>query len=798
MPTSTKYGAAATTPGQLAGLLALFIAAFAALAWPWLSGAVTIPWDAKSQFQPELQFLATSLARGESPFWTPNIYAGWPQIADPQSLIFSPLHLALAALTPTPTFREADLVTFAYLFAGSLALIMYFRDHGWHAGGAMVAALIFAFGASAASRLQHTGQIISLAYLPIALWLTARTLERASWLYGIATGVVIGLLAIDRDQVAMLGLYVVAGYVLAFWVDGTRLSELSSPAPSRPGPSRLARVKATLLPLVASGVVAVAIAIVLVVMSALLAAQSNRPDIGFEYAGRGSLHPAHLMMLMFADLYGASDPAVEYWGPPSPVWSNTIGGGQLFLAQNMGEVYCGTLAVLLIAGMGIARGLLWAREIRFFLIALAVWLFYALGWYTPIFGVMYDVLPGVDLFRRPADATFVIGMMIAVNTGYLVHRLLTGTASRWHFPAIETALVVVLGLAATAIAYAAGELRDAAVPIATGIFFAAAGIALIAATFRLVPAHSMLAAVLLLAFTTGDLASNKAPDESTGLPPSRYDALLPQTRDATVALLKKKLAETVAPDRRDRVELIAIAYHWPNLGLARGFDHLFGQNPLRLSDFARTTGVKDTVADPEQRPFTPLYPSYRSAMADLFGVRFILSGVPVERIDPTLHPGDLKEIARTADAFVYENPRALPRVMFLHDYRVVDFEELIRSGWPAAVAPRSTLLLEHAPPYPPEGPAGEGTARIVDYKNTEVTVDVESDTGGFLLLTDAWHPWWRAEVDGVPAPILKADVLFRAVEVEPGRHRIRFKFHPFLGAWEELRAKLAADWRGAT
>ena len=779
MRTATHDGAAAIgRPGQFATLLALYMAAFTALAWPWLSGALTIPWDAKSQFQPELQFLATSLARGEAPFWTPNIYAGWPQIADPQSLIFSPLHLALAALTPTPTFREADLVTFAYLLAGSLALIMYFRDRAWHPGGAMVAALIFAFGASAASRLQHTGQIISLAYLPIALWLTARTLERASWLYGLAAGVVIGLLAIDRDQVAMLGLYVVAGYVLAFWVDGG---------------GRLARVKATLLPLLASGVVAVALAIVPIVMSALLAAQSNRPDIGFGYAGLGSLHPAHLLMLMFADLYGASNPAVEYWGPPSPVWSNTIGGGQLFLAQNMGEVYCGILAVLLIAGMGIARGLLWAREIRFFLIALAVCLVYALGWYTPIFRVMYDVLPGIDLFRRPADATFIIGLMIAVDTGYLVHRLLTGTASRWHFPAIEIALAVVLAAAATAIAFAAGELRDAAIPIATGIVFGAAGIALIAATFRLVPAHSMLAAVLLLAFTTGDLAWNKAPDESTGLPPSRYDALRPQTRDATVALLEKKLAETTAPDRRDRVELIAIAYHWPNLGLARGFDHLFGQNPLRLADFAHTTGVKDTVAEPAQRPFTPLYPSYRSAMADLFGVRFILTGVPVERIDPTLHPGDLEEIAHTADAFIYENPRALPRVMFLHDYRVVDFEELIRSGWPPRIDPKRTLLLDHAPPHPPAGPVGEGTARIVDYKNTEVTVVVESDTGGFLLLTDAWHPWWRAEVDGVPAPILKADVLFRAVEVGSGRHRIRFTFHPFLGAWEELRAKLAAS-----
>src|SRR6202045_143932 len=93
-----------------------YTAAFAVLSWPWLSGAVTIPWDAKAQFQPELQFLASSFARGESPFWTPNLFAGWPQIADPQSLIFSPLHFALAALDPMPSFCEADFVTFAYLF----------------------------------------------------------------------------------------------------------------------------------------------------------------------------------------------------------------------------------------------------------------------------------------------------------------------------------------------------------------------------------------------------------------------------------------------------------------------------------------------------------------------------------------------------------------------------------------------------------------------------------------------------------------------------------------------------------
>src|SRR5260370_9181310 len=89
-----------------------YVAAFAILSWPWLSGTVTIPWDAKAQFQPELQFLASSLALGESPFWTPNGFAGWPQIADPQSLILSPRQFPLPAPDPTPSFCYANFCAF--------------------------------------------------------------------------------------------------------------------------------------------------------------------------------------------------------------------------------------------------------------------------------------------------------------------------------------------------------------------------------------------------------------------------------------------------------------------------------------------------------------------------------------------------------------------------------------------------------------------------------------------------------------------------------------------------------------
>jgi Dolichyl-phosphate-mannose-protein mannosyltransferase len=762
-----------------------FAAAFVFLAWPWLSGTVTIPWDAKAQFQPNLRFLASSLARGESPFWTPHVFAGWPQIADPQSLIFSPLHLVLAALDPNPSFRAVDAVAFAYLFAGGIGVLLFYRDHGWHPAGAAIAALIFAFGGSASSRLQHTSEIISLSYAPLALWLLARALNRGSWRYGLAAGAVIALIIIGRDQVALLALYMLALYVVFWSLDGGK---------------RLARIRRAMLPLAVCAVTAAVIAAVPVALSVLLAAESNRPVVGLEAAGRGSLHPVLLLMLVVSDLFGAADPNVVFWGPPSPGWREKMTPTGLFLAQNMGEIYCGILGMILLFGAGLARGLLWTREIRFFTVMLALVLLYALGWYTPAFRLMYE-LPGVDLFRRPADATFVIGLLVAITTGYLVHRLLVPDSGEmpllrtppW-WAAIDAAWIAIPITIAIAVALEAGKLDVALLPVEIAVAFAAGGVSLVALVRRILPARPVLAAVLLCSFTVFDLAWNNAPNESTGLPPALYEALKPDGNDETIALLKSKLAETARPDRRDRVELIGIAYHWPGVGLAQGFDHLFGHNPLRLRDFARATGVGDTVATAQQRAFAPLFPSYRSVMADLCGVRFIATGVPAEQVDRSLKPGDLNFIARTKDAYVYENPRALPRVMVVPDGRIADFEALLRTGWPPDIDPRRTVLLEEPALLPPRSGDAKpvaGTARILRYGSTEIDIEAEAPDGGFLVLNDAWHPWWRAKVDGQPARILKANVLFRAVPVSPGVHRVHFVFAPLQGAWEQVREKLA-------
>lgn len=52
--------------------------------------------------------------------------------------------------------------------------------------------------------------------------------------------------------------------------------------------------------------------------------------------------------------------------------------------------------------------------------------------------------------------------------------------------------------------------------------------------------------------------------------------------------------------------------------------------------------------------------------------------------------------------------------------------------------------------------------------------------GGFLVLRDSYDPNWHATVDGQEAPIVRANVIFRAVRLEPGSHSVEFEYRPRL------------------
>lgn len=748
--------------GVVAGLL---VSAWLVLVWPWLSGTVTIPWDAKAHFQAQISFLAQSLHNGQSPFWTPYVFGGHPQIADPQSLIFSPPHLLLALLMPEPSFRAMDMLSFGMLLFGAFGVLGFARDRHWHPAAALVAAMAFAFGGSAAWRIQHTGQIFSLLYFPWAFWMLERALRLHSRRYGALAGLFSALILLDPDQVAFLCLITFAGTVLAYWLGG---------------PGKMDRLKRSFQPLLAGVLAGGVITLIPMLMVLSFAESSNRPAFSITEAELGSLHPSSLLTMLIANLYGTIGPAETFWGAPSTHWPYIVNS---YLSRNMSNFYMGLLPLT-----GVVLWLSSAQAYRRRFLMLGVMFFamilYALGRYTPLFELVYHSLPGVDLFRRPADSLFLVSAIGAFLAGFgldlaLRHKLVLAKGAKFALGGF-----LLLGFAAgIGMALWLGKFWQAAPDIALAAGFCGLTALVLVVSRRHLAEKPVLIAALFGLVLTLDYGINLRANDSTGLPPAEYDAMRPETQNDTIAALKSMVVNGQA--RRDRVEIAFIGFHWPNLGLVHGLENTLGYNPLRLRHYATATGAEDQAAVPDQHHFGPLFPSYRSPLANLLGLRFIAIGAPIETLDPSEKGNPLPLVARTKDAYIYENPDALPRVMVVPEAQIVDQDKLVQSGqWPSTDFRRLAFIEKTALPLP-RGKTG-GTARIVSYTNTEIVIETGTQKGGVLLLNDIWHPWWFARIDGKPTPVLRANGVFRAVILPAGVKQVEFRFEPFRGLLRSL------------
>ena len=339
----------------------------------WLLTATVVPWDSKNHFYAMFRFLGDALHNGEIPLWNPYHFGGYPAIADPQSLIFTPSMVLFALIAPNASMQLFDAIILAHLLAGGICILGLSRRWHWHPAGAVLGAIIFMLGGAASSRLQHTGIIISYSFFPAALWCLDIALERRSYRFAVAFGLCASLMALGRDQVAFLLCAVLVGYLVFCAVQsGSALVYL--------------RARAGLL--TSSAVLILLIMSVPALLTMQFLADSNRPGFPFGVAATGSLAPVNLITLFVPNFFGSLDHLYDYWGPnddtmPRADWTD----------RAVDYLFIGTLPFLLIAWHGFGGGRLFTKRGRFFLILLLVALAYALGRYTPFFALAFDKSP---------------------------------------------------------------------------------------------------------------------------------------------------------------------------------------------------------------------------------------------------------------------------------------------------------------------------------------------------------------------------------------------------------------------
>jgi hypothetical protein len=161
-----------------------------------------------------------------------------------------------------------------------------------------------------------------------------------------------------------------------------------------------------------------------------------------------------------------------------------------------------------------------------------------------------------------------------------------------------------------------------------------------------------------------------------------------------------------------------------------------------------------------------------------YGVTHLLTSYRVEG-------ASLPFAGRSGAAYVYRIDGAA-RARFVPAARLVGDAEAAKRLLDPAFDPDREVLLDDASATPPAigsatPPAPPGAAsRIAITRETqdELVIEATSSSDGFLLLADTYYPGWRAELDGRPVPIHRANLSVRAVQLPKGTHAVRFTYEP--------------------
>lgn len=762
-------------------LVAIVAAAFAR----WGVAGAVVPWDSKNHFYAMSRFLGDALHEGTLPLWNPYHFGGYPAVADPQSLLFSPSMVLFALIAPHASMGVFDAVVYAHLLVGGMGVLGLGRRWGWPVPAALLAAVVFALGGSAAARLQHTGMIISYSFFPLALWALEAALDRRSLRLAITAGGAAALVALGRDQVAYLLCLALAGFGLRH---ALRAPEALPYLRDRIGVIALALMTT------------VAITAVPILLTLQFLHGSNRPGIAYGVALEGSLDPVNLLTLFAPNAFGSLDRVYDYWGPGAA----TVTGND-WTDRSIDYLFAGTVPLVLLGWHGFAGGRAFGRGARFLTLLLILATFYAFGRHSPLFGWAFDWVPGVALYRRPADATFVLDVALALLAGHLLHRYIRDGLPRPSAgAAYATGLATLVGFAvlvgwslgfARATGHLGATLASCLAPtILTGA---------VAATlwFGRMPGRRRCAAMILVAVTTAELVWFNAASPLNAEPASNYSAYAHMLPDQArgLAVLKREIAARTARGEHPRVEMLGLGGSWQNASMVFRLENTTGYNPLRIAAYEQAVGVGENATDPDLRTFPNTFRGYNSRLARLLGLDYLVLDRPIADL-PRHIPRPRSTLLFAGDRFfVYRlSAGSVPRAFVATHVVAVGSDAAIENGALPDFAPGADALVDAADlPKLQNGTllasssAGAAPpAAVTGYRDDGVTVAVDVPAGGGLLvLHDLAYPGWTAAIDGRPATIVRADLLFRGVELPAGHHTVEFAFHPV--SFANLRAAFA-------
>ena len=648
-------------------------------------------------------YLVTTVLSGHLPLWNPYVGLGRPFLADVETAAFYPPNLLYLVLEPHVALALLLVLHYALLLFGMARLG---RLLGMDDRTALLVGVAYACSGVVVGVI-HKGQIPfgeAIAWVPIAFLTGARLQDAFDWrrLAHLALG---------------LGLQVLCGHPQMAWLTWLGLTLfLLGRVPTTSARAALRALSAGLGGLALSVAWAAGLAAVALLPFFELVGQGNRSSPSLGFAGVGS------------------QPWVQ--------WTSLVVSAEPGTRVALGASFYVGAALALAGVAGLTR--IGDRNIRGLVVVVAVGVLYSVGERTPVFALLYHVIPGLPSFRFPGRAGVIVTFALILAAGAFLAETRARRAALVTLGALGSGVLVAL------VSWSAGRPTGAA--IASRWWWTALGAA---AVVLLVLWHALVSRspgsrprllAALVAIIAAEVALTAAAHKPFFVGPGPFPAEVAVAR----GLAQAGLLREGAPPPRVFVPYPLIR---DNSGTLLGYSNPSGYVALTLERvwifLHESLGVpvpqeQNTFPSFEVYGFGPFaYPSASLALGyDPRSGRLVLNPDPAPRA----------YLARRTEV-VADVRAAVARLRAGQDRDVV-----------ILFAPLPLL------PGPSTGPVG--SAAIRSFAAERVVIDVDTPSPAVLVVAEAWYPGWRAFVDGREAPCVPANAWMRAVHVPAGPSQV--------------------------
>ncbi|WP_233511198.1 YfhO family protein [Dyella psychrodurans] len=439
-------------------------------------------------------------------------------------------------------------------------------------------------------------------------------------------------------------------------------------------------------------------------------------------------------------------------------------------------LYIGVVPMLSLFGMARAlkeRKL--RRPVIFFIVLTVLATLYVMGTNTPFYRWLYTWLPGLTHFRRPADAAYLLNLAFAVIVGLCAAQI-----------DLQSRDEITLLLACTAgwLALIAAQMHEHRF----GLFGCAALAAL--ALWRLrKPGSEWRATAWLIAVLVVDYSGLNLN--------GRFSAM----NDTTRVFQRSKAVQYLQKDLNDnagvmpwRIATQNTSTTWDNGVVLSGLSSTQGYNPLRIANYQHWYAPRESSN--AHRIDNPLNASPDYTLDKLLGVKFLVMGhrTDLQAVSP---PSTYTRVFGDEDVDIWRNDDTYPHVLNPQHAMFVAADQPMDASTFSSTNFHDTVWLTPRDEEDSRNDrvaaatcTGQAAAHATRWEPTQATMAVHASHAGWLVVDDLDFAGWRAQIDGVPLPIHRANGMFRAVCVPAGDHELQFTFHPLLmvaDAWSHRR-----------